>query len=557
MSRDAHTLCIGDGEVKRFIESYDGRPFDLIVVGGGITGACVAYDAARRGLRVALLEKKDFGWATSAATSKMIHGGLRYLANLEIGLVRESLRERRILENIAPNFVYPLPFLVPTYEGMKSNKWLIETGMLLYDILSFDKGRTWDKAKKIPGYHSLSREEVLREEPNLRGKGLTGAAIYYDCQSIFPERLTLAFVKSAVKHGARAANRAEVGGFLYGKDSRITGVKVLDLITGKEVAIEGKLTVNCGGPWADIILRDAERGQSSHAIRRSEGIHLITRAQVKKYALALMTPSGRHMFLIPWRGHTLIGTTDKDYEGDPDAYKVTRESIEDFLREINECYGDGRLGYGDVLSAYGGLRPLVEDQVEGTYESSRKYEIYDNKKDGFDGLITVEGGKYTTSRRLAEKLLDAAQKKLGQKPKDALTDKEYLHGCEIEDMGAFLAEIRERNPGFDPRTIEYLGKNYGTEYKEVLAIAQEGEGLSQPVTADGEILAEVVYAARNEMANTLKDILFRRTGLGTLGNPGEDVLTRAGEIAARELGWTDQRLASELDEARQALCLPG
>jgi glycerol-3-phosphate dehydrogenase len=262
------------------------------------------------------------------------------------------------------------------------------------------------------------------------------------------------------------------------------------------------------------------------------------------------------MFLIPWRGHTLIGTTDKEYEGDPDAYRVTRESIENFLREINECYGDGRLGYGDVLSAYGGLRPLVEDQVEGTYESSRKYEIYDNEKDGFNGLITVEGGKYTTSRRLAEKLLDRVQKKLEQKPKDALTDKEYLQGCEIEDMPAFLEEIREKHPGFDPRTIEYLGKNYGTEYKEVLAIAQEGEGLSEPVTADGEILAEVVYAARSEMVHSLKDILFRRTGLGTLGDPGEDVLTRAGEIAARELGWTDERLATELDEARQALRLP-
>jgi len=542
--------------VKRFIESYDGRPFDLIVVGGGITGACVAYDAARRGLRAALLEKKDFGWATSAATSKMIHGGLRYLANLEIGLVRESLRERRILENIAPNFVYPLPFLVPTYEDMKSNKWLIETGMLLYDILSFDKGRTWDKAKKIPGHHFLSREEALSEEPNLRGEKLTGASIYYDCQSIFPERLTLSFVKSAVKHGAQVANRAEVTGFLYGKDSTITGVKVLDRTGGKEVAIEGKLTVNCGGPWADIILRDAERGRSSRTINRSEGIHLITRPLVKEYALALMTPAGRHMFLIPWRGHTLIGTTDKEYEGDPDAYTVTRESIEDFLREINECYGDGRLGYGDVLSAYGGLRPLVEDQVEGTYESSRKYEIYDNKKDGFDGLITVEGGKYTTSRRLAEKLLDTAQKKLGQKPKDALTDQEYLYGCEIEDMGAFLAEIREKNPGFDPLTIEYLGKNYGTEYKEVLTIAQEGEGLSEPVTSDGEILAEVVYAARSEMVHSLKDILFRRTGLGTLGDPGEDVLTRVGEIAATELGWSEERLVTEWDDARRALRLP-
>ena len=542
--------------MKRFIESYDGRPFDLIVVGGGITGACVAYDGARRGLRVALLEKKDFGWATSAATSKMIHGGLRYLANLEIGLVRESLRERRILENIAPNFVYPLPFLVPTYEGMKSNKWLIEAGMLLYDILSFDKGRTWDKEKRIPGHQFLSREEALLEEPNLRGEQLTGASIYYDCQSIFPERLTLAFVKSAVKHGAQVANRAEVTGFLYGKNSTITGVEVLDWTVGREVAIEGKLTVNCGGPWADIILRDAEKGQSSHTINRSEGIHLITRPLVKEYALALMTPAGRHMFLIPWRGHTLIGTTDKEYEGDPDVYKVTRESIGDFLREINECYGDGRLGYGDVLSAYGGLRPLVEDQVEGTYESSRKYEIYDNQKDGFDGLITVEGGKYTTSRRLAEKLLDTAQKKLGQKPQDALTDKEFLHGCEIEDIGAFLEEIRENNPRFDPRTIEYLGKNYGTEYKEVLAIAKEGKGLSEPVTADGEILAEVVYAARSEMVHSLKDILLRRTGLGTLGDPGEDVLTRAGEIAARELGWNDERLVTELDKARESLRLP-
>jgi glycerol-3-phosphate dehydrogenase len=542
--------------VKRFIESYDGRPFDLIVVGGGITGACVAYDAARRGLRVALLEKKDFGWATSAATSKMIHGGLRYLANLEIGLVRESLRERRILENIAPNFVYPLPFLVPTYEGMKSNKWLIETGMLLYDILSFDKGSTWDEGKRIPGHQFLSREEALLEEPNLREEKLTGASVYYDCQSIFPERLTLAFVKSAVKHGAEVANRAEVTGFLYGKASRVTGVKALDLISEKEVAIEGKLTVNCGGPWADLILRDAERGRSPRTIRRSEGIHLITRPLVRKYALALMTPAGRHMFLVPWRGHTLIGTTDKAYEGDPDAYRVTRESIDDFLREINECYGDGRLGYGDVLSAYGGLRPLVEDQVEGTYESSRKYEIYDNKEDGFDGLITVEGGKYTTSRRLAEKLLDKVQKKLEQKPRDALTDKEYLYGCEIENMEEFLTDIGLDYPQFDARTLAYLGKNYGTEYKEVLAIAQEGKGLSEPVTDDGEILAEVVFAARSEMVYNLKDILFRRTGLGTLGDPGEGVLAKAGEMAAKELGWTDERLAAELDDARRALRLP-
>ena len=542
--------------MKRFVESYDGLPFDLIVVGGGITGASVAYDAASRGLRVALLEKRDFGWATSAATSKLIHGGLRYLAHLEIGLVRESLRERRILENIAPNYVYPLPFLVPTYEGIKNNKWLIETGMILYDILSFDKGHTWDKAKKLPGHHSLSREEALREVPGLRGEALTGASVYYDCLSLCPERLTLAFVKSAVKHGAHVANYAEVNEFLYGKDSSIMGVKVLDLIGGKEIEIEGKVTINCGGPWADIVLNKAERGQSSHSIRRSEGIHLITRPLVENHAVALMTSGGRHVFLIPWRGHTLIGTTDKEYVGDPDTYKVTRESVEDFLQEINSCFGDGALSFDDVLSAYGGLRPLVEDQVEGTYESSRKYEIYDNMEDGFDGLITVEGGKYTTSRGLAENALKLVGRKLGRKLHDPITDKEHLYGCEIEDIDEFLAGIQKDYPQFAPKTLEYLGRNYGTEFKEVLALADEDRELAEPVTHDGEVLAEVVYAIRNEMAYTLKDILLRRTGIGTLGNPGDDVVTRVGEIAARELGWNDERLAKELDKARRSLSLP-
>jgi glycerol-3-phosphate dehydrogenase len=252
----------------------------------------------------------------------------------------------------------------------------------------------------------------------------------------------------------------------------------------------------------------------------------------------------------------LIGTTDKEYVGDPDAYKVTRESVEDFLQEINSCFGDEGLTFADVLSAYGGLRPLVEDQVEGTYESSRKYEIYDNKEDGFDGLITVEGGKYTTSRRLAENALKLVQKKLGRKLNDTITDKEYLYGCEIKDIDEFLADIQMDYPQFDLKTLEYLGRNYGTESTEVLALANEDKQLAEPVTHDGEVLAEVVYATRNEMAHTLQDILFRRTGLGTLGNPGDDVLARAGEIAAKELGWSSEHLGKELDKARRSLSLP-
>ncbi len=198
----------------------------------------------------------------------------------------------------------------------------------------------------------------------------------------------------------------------------------------------------------------------------------------------------------------------------------------------------------------------MEDQVEGTYESSRKYEIYDNMEDGFDGLITVEGGKYTTSRGLAENALKLVGRKLGRKLHDPITDKEHLYGCEIEDIDEFLAGIQKDYPQFAPKTLEYLGRNYGTEFKEVLALADEDRELAEPVTHDGEVLAEVVYAIRNEMAYTLKDILLRRTGIGTLGNPGDDVVTRVGEIAARELGWNDERLAKELDKARRSLSLP-
>ncbi|MGB4269834.1 MAG: FAD-dependent oxidoreductase, partial [Spirochaetota bacterium] len=220
--------------MKRFIEQDTKENFDCIVIGGGITGAAVAYEAASRGLNVALLEKNDFGWATSAATSKLIHGGLRYLNYFEFGLVRESLRERRILENIAPNLVYPFPFMIPNYNRLENNRWVLKIGMILYDILSYDKGFTWDKSKKIPMHFTLSKEKALQEEPNIHPEGLTAATVYYDCQSIFPERLTLAFIKSAVEYGAKVANYAEVVNFSYTNNS-ITGVIVHDKLTNREV----------------------------------------------------------------------------------------------------------------------------------------------------------------------------------------------------------------------------------------------------------------------------------------------------------------------------------
>ncbi len=546
--------------MERFIEKYNNEQFDVVVIGGGITGASMAYEAATRGLKVALLEKNDFSWATSAATSKMIHGGLRYLVNGEIGLVRESLRERRVLENIAPNFVYPWPMMMTHYKKpLRNNKWVAKIGMLIYDALSYDKNFTWDACKKIPFHKTISSEEVLRQEPRVRAEGLTGASIFCDCVSIFPERLTLAFIKSAVAHGAKVSNYSKVKGFILDNGKHITGVKVEDLFSGKTHSVYGDVTINCGGPWADILLGLAKtEGSVSSTLRRSEGIHIITSKQLLSgnYTIGSMTPAGRHFFLIPWRNHTLIGTTDKPFNGNPNDYRVTRESIMELIDEVNSSFGDGKLSYADVKHTYGGLRPLVEKETSETYSSSRKYEIYDNKNDGIDGLVTVEGGKYTTSRKLAENCLRIVAAKMGRDLGESITDKQYLAGCDIKNLSLFIEKARKQADGLSAVTLDYLARNYGTEYRQLIKLAREDKALSETLNEDGEIMAQVVFAVRDEMARTLPDIVMRRTGIGTLGNPGDAVLRKVARVAAKELQWSPERIEKEISDTVKMLKIP-
>ena len=533
------------------------KEYDLIIIGGGITGAAVAYDAASRGLSVALLEKDDFGSKTSSATSKLIHGGLRYLANFELGLVRESLRERRILENIAPNFVYPIPNMIITDKKfIKSAKFAIKVGMILYDILSFDKKFTWDKSKKLPLHRSMSRAETIKEEPLLEKSDLTGSLVYYDCASIFPERLTLAFVKSALYSGAEAANYMEVTGFTF-NGNIITGVTAKDKIRNKKITVSGRLVVNCAGPWADRVLNLTGKNPHEEALRRSEGIHIITKKLTNKHLVTAMTPSGRHIFIIPWRGYSLIGTTDKEYLGSPDDWKVTLESINALIDEVNASFSDKiKVSYDDVIYSYGGLRPLVENQTEDVYESSRKYEIFDNSADGIEGLLTVEGGKYTTSRNLALHVVDAACKKLKIKAVKSETDKNYLAGCEIEDIEAYIEYCSKLLETFDSKQVDYLARIYGTELTALMETAAKDKKLTEKLNADGEILAQVVYAINEEMAFSLNDILFRRTGIGTLGHPGKDVLKKVADTAAKILGWDASRKKAEIASAENIFRKP-
>ena len=542
--------------MKRFIENHSGKDYDIVIIGGGITGAAVAYEAASRGLSVALVEKGDFGGATSAATSKMIHGGLRYLANGEFGVVRESLRERRIMENIAPNFVYPLPFLVPLYKGIKNVKRIMQIGMILYDLLSYDKGFTWDKAKRLPSHRMLSVEDTLALEKVVNPDGLVGGIAFNDCENIIPERLTLAFIKSAVKHGADVSNYAKVEDFLR-EPGKIQGVVVRDLLSNKTVKLQGRVTINCGGPWADLILDVASGKEAPQHVRRSQGIHIVTRKLVDKYVVGVLTASGQRCNIMPWRGHSLIGTTDKEYKGNPDDYRVTRESIEEFLSEVNGGFGQpGLVKYADITYVYGGLRPLIEDQTKDVYKTSRRYEIYDNEKDGLAGLISVEGGKYTTSRGLAENVLKLVMKKAGKGYKKSVTAKQYLAGCEIKDINAFVASAKTANRDFAESAVDYLARIYGTEFNNVMEIARSESKYAAALNADGEMPAQVIYAIKEEMACTLTDILLRRTGIGTLGNPGSRVLGTIAEITAKELNWSTTRIDRELETALKALSVP-
>lgn len=547
--------------MQRDLKAMSEAEYDLVIVGGGITGASVAWDASLRGLKVALLEKGDFAHGTTSGSSKLTHGGLRYLVNGELKLVRESLRERRIWEQVAPHMVHPLPFVIPTYGWGMKGPFVLSIGLTFYDLLSYDRNWLSDTDKKLPGFRSISRGETLDLIPSLPRDGLTGGKIYYDCQMFAPERLCLSVLMGAVEYGAKAANYAEVTRFVTeasagGNAKRISGVEVTDRLTGETHMIKGRVVVNGGGPWADKMIGMAEEHKPSRRLMRSKGIHIITRDISGKYAFAIQSDIGGHFFVIPWRGHTIIGTTDKLYEGDPDKVGVSEDDIEDFIRVVNNGLPGLELTRDDVIHFYAGLRPLIDDSEEGeernSYTASREAEVCDHAKlDGIDGLISALGGKWTTSRALAEEVVDMALAKLGREAK-CETEATPVHGGEIGRLKSFIERAKRAHPDMSEEAIENLVMYYGGEYERVLDMA-EGDnadanlkrrlGLNLP-----DIGAQVIHAVRNEMAQTLSDVIFRRTGLGTLGTPGTDVVKRVAELMARELDWDETRLANEMAE---------
>ena len=516
---------------------------ELLVIGGGITGAAVAYDAASRGLSVALVEAQDFGCATSAATGKMIHGGLRYLKSLEFGLVAESLKERRALSDIAGPYVYPLPMLMPQ-AGL-----LERVGLLAYDSIARLSGRAADPDKRLPWHRWISGPEA--QERTI--PGVHKALEYFDCLMPDPERLTLAFMRSAVAQGAVVANYARVTELMM-SGSRVIGVKVKDQLSNVESEVHAQVVVNAAGPWAfDIVHASCESSLPKPTVR-SEGIYLLTRQLTKD--VTVFTGSFGHFSFAPWRGHSMIGPTETAYRGAVSDWRLTRESIENFLALINDVARPQEpLTLSDVKYAWGGLRPLTE-ATESTYESSRSAEIFDHKSDGIAGLVTAAGGKYTTSRAFAEQVVDAAARSLSRTLTKSRTAREALDGCDVGRTEAFVSDFVDRYPALGQRTATWLARHYGSHAHEVARISLDDERLATVLDDDGQILAQVVYAVRHESAQTALDVVMRRTGLGTLGPLSADAAALIVEVMAQELGWDEFTTHSELAAIESATALP-
>ena len=529
----------------RDFSSIENQQWDIIIIGGGITGATLFLEAVSRGFKALLLEKYDFGAATTAATSKLIHGGLRYLKNLEFGLVRESLRERRILEIIAPHLVYPIPFLVPTYSKSGNSFLTIAAGMVLYDLLSFDKANIEDPSRQIPSYRLLSKTSVLEEEPSVIGEDLTGGAVYYDCQTYSPERLCLAFVLTAIDHGGIALNYAQVEDIIV-EDHTAKGVVVRDMQTQKTYTAHAQVIINATGPWADKIIQMAKIDHKA-VLKRSKGIHIITPPIVHKYALVLRTPHDRHFFIIPWRNHALIGTTDTEYIGDVDDFHITRKDIEDFINEINHSLKQ-KISYNDVLYAYAGLRPLADTETD-VYEASRKYEVIDHAKEHeLRGLITITGGKYTTSRGLAESVIDKMFKVFDRQFVPSPTQRLPLVGGDIYNFDNFLKEKIEQYKFCSAKTVRHLVYSYGTDIDKVMEIASEDRFYKNHILDDIEdINAEILYSIYSEYAITVDDIVFRRTAIGEFGKLSTKILNSIADILGHAYNLSSQEKNKQID----------
>ncbi|HEX7058468.1 MAG TPA: glycerol-3-phosphate dehydrogenase/oxidase [Solirubrobacterales bacterium] len=539
------------------IEEVAGRDFEVVVIGGGITGAGVALDAASRGYSVALLERGDYAQGTSSRSSKMVHGGLRYLQNFDLGLVREALLERQLMVQLAPHLVYPTPFLVPSL-GEERRDRKVGIGLNAYDVMATTRvGRSRREMRSSkeededfywsPDRHrTIDRDEVLGMIPALRSRDPKDAYLFYDCQTD-DVRLVLTILGEAERFGAVMLNGAEVTEVLE-RDGRAVGVACVEAESGERFEVGAASVVNATGVWADRIRPEEILNEEDvPRISPSRGTHLLVdRADLEMGRAACIVPAGegRAIFALPWYGRTLVGTTDNDYDGDIDHPRPGADDVEYLLDAINSYFGTS-IGAGDLVGAYAGVRPLISTgDPKKSVDISRKAELYETSS----GMLTITGGKLTTWRRMAKQTVDRLVEREGREA--------TCHTAEIPLGMQARPDDLEAPEGVGEDAVKQLAFRYGHAARAVLDLAWKNPALARPMV-DGrpDLLAEAVIAARLEQARSVADVLLRRTRLGILAAPqlrtADDVKPVA-EAIGGELGWSRRQVKQAAEAWPQA-----
>jgi len=550
--------------VERNLAVLTEQEYDLVIVGGGIFGVCAAWDAALRGLKVALLEKGDIGHATSANHYKMIHGGIRYLQHADIYRIRESVRERSAMLRTAPHLTDPLPIALPTYgHGIKGAE-AMRAALYIFAALTADRNRgIKDPNQQIPVGYLMNKQKSLEMFPHLKQEGLTGTAVFYDGQIYNPPRLTLAYAQGAASRGAHIVNYVEATDLLR-DGNRITGVKARDVWTDEEFDVRGKVVLNAAGPWADrLIAKHFGKGLPSTPIFSRDSYFIVRGKHVPKTLAvqgdtadpdAVLSRGNRHLFIVPWRNYTMLGVWHLVHKGHPEEFKLTYDDVSGFLDEVKRAYpGLQDVTMDDVIMWNAGLT-LFGDNKPGQVNLSygKRSILVDHKEqDNIDGLMTLVGVRYTIGRGMAEKAVDKAFNKLGYQsfPKSE-TEWVPVYGGNIAHFSNFLEEAKRQVPQLEAHVMDDVVRNYGTHYERVLGYAHEDASLLQPFGSTTTIRAQVLHAIREEWAQTLADVVFRRTGLATGENPGDVVLDAVANMMAGELGWDIARKEQELAQVK-------
>lgn len=519
------------------LERMAQETFEVVVIGGGVVGACSALDAATRGLSVALVEARDFASGTSSRSSKLIHGGLRYLEQLDFGLVREALRERRLLlTRIAPHLVRPVPFLYPLHEHVWERAY-IGSGMVLYDEMAGHAG--------VPRHRHLTKRQALRIAPGLRPDALIGGIQYYDA-GVDDARHTLTVVRTAAHFGAAVANNAPVVGFLR-EGERVTGVRVRDVATDRVIEVRAQQVVNATGVWTDDLQHlVGERGK--FRVRASKGVHLVVpRDRIQLDTGLILRTEKSVLFVIPWGRHWIVGTTDTDWELHKAHPAASRTDIDYVLEHVNQVLAQP-LTHEDVEGVYAGLRPLLAGESESTSKLSREHSV----AVPVPGLVAVAGGKYTTSRVMGKDAIDAAARGIDRQVPPSATHETELLGA---DGYRALWNGRHRvarESGLHIARVEHLLNRFGARIDELLALVRERPELAEPLPgADDYLQVEVVHAATHEGARHLDDVLARRTRISIeTFHRGVETAPRAAELMGEVLGWSRAEVSREVETYR-------